>query len=104
VGTGSTVDLVVSTGKVSVPQLVGLSVADAEALLKENGLAMAVTEQENSQVPPGKVTSQGDAFKSLVEQGKTISVVVAKAPAPSPTPSPTPSPSGTRSGGGSLGI
>lgn len=102
VGTGSTVDLVVSTGKVSVPQLVGLSVADAEALLKENGLAIAVTEQENSQVTPGKVTSQGDAFKSLVEQGKTISVIVAKAPAPSPSPSPTPTPSDTRSHGAIL--
>ncbi|MEW1821028.1 Stk1 family PASTA domain-containing Ser/Thr kinase [Arthrobacter sp. NPDC080031] len=101
VGVGSTVDLVVSTGKVSVPQLVGLSEADAEALLKANGLAIAVTEQENSQVTPGKVTSQGDAFNSLVEQGKTISVIVAKAPAPppSPTPTPTPSPSDTRGGG-----
>jgi serine/threonine-protein kinase len=101
VGVGSTVDLVVSTGKVAVPQLVGLSQADAEALLKANGLAIAVTEQENSQVTPGKVTSQGDAFNSLVEQGKTISVIVAKAPAPSPspTPTPTPSPSDTRGGG-----
>ncbi|MDQ0029779.1 serine/threonine-protein kinase [Arthrobacter bambusae] len=105
VGVGSTVDLVVSTGKVAVPQLVGLSEPDAEALLKANGLAIAVTEQENSQVTPGKVTSQGDAFNSLVEQGKTISVTVAKAPAPSPsptpTPTPTPSPSETRGGGGS---
>jgi eukaryotic-like serine/threonine-protein kinase len=102
VGVGSTVDLVVSTGKVAVPQLVGLTEADAEALLKANGLAIAVTEQENSQVTPGKVTSQGDAFNSLVEQGKTISVIVAKAPAPppSPSPTPTPSPSDTRGGGG----
>lgn len=103
VGAGSTVDLVVSTGKVSVPQLVGLNVADAEALLKENGLAIAITEQENSQVTPGKVTSQGDAFKSLVDQGKTISVIVAKAPAPPPSPSPTPTPSDTRSHGSGLG-
>jgi serine/threonine-protein kinase len=106
VGVGSTVDLVVSTGKVSVPQLVGLTEADAEALLKQNGLAIAVTEQENSQVTPGKVTGQGDAFNSLVEQGKTISVIVAKAPAPSPspTPTPTPSPSDTKGGGGLGGL
>ncbi|MDP9906836.1 serine/threonine-protein kinase [Arthrobacter bambusae] len=106
VGVGSTVDLVVSTGKVAVPQLVGLSEADAEALLKANGLAIAVTEQENSQVTPGKVTGQGDAFNSLVEQGKTISVIVAKAPAPppSPTPTPTPSPSDTKGGGGLGGL
>ncbi|WP_284982802.1 Stk1 family PASTA domain-containing Ser/Thr kinase [Arthrobacter sp. efr-133-TYG-118] len=103
VGVGSTVDLVVSTGKVSVPQLVGLSEADAEALLKANGLAIAVTEQENSQVTPGKVTSQGDAFNSLVEQGKTISVIVAKAPAPPPSPAPTPTPSPSDTKGGGLG-
>ncbi|GAB3570993.1 Stk1 family PASTA domain-containing Ser/Thr kinase [Arthrobacter alkaliphilus] len=103
VGVGSTVDLVVSTGKVAVPQLIGLTEPDAEALLKANGLGIAVTQQENSQVTPGKVTGQGDAYNSLVEQGKTISVIVAKAPAPpppSPTPTPTPSPSETRGGGG----
>jgi serine/threonine-protein kinase len=83
-----------------------LSKADAEALVKQNGLAIAVTEQENSQVAPGKVTGQGDAFNSLVEQGKTISVIVAKAPAPppSPTPTPTPSPSDTKGGGGLGGL
>jgi serine/threonine-protein kinase len=106
VGVGSTVDLVVSTGKVAVPQLIGLTEPDAEALLKANGLGIAVTQQENSQVTPGKVTGQGDAFNSLVEQGKTISVIVAKAPAPSPspTPTPTPSPSETKGGGGLGGL
>jgi serine/threonine-protein kinase len=47
---------------------------------------------ENSQVAPGKVTGQADAADSLVEQGKTINVTVAKAPAPPPAPSPSPSP------------
>lgn len=105
VGVGSTVDLVVSTGKVAVPQLIGLTEPDAEALLKANGLGIAVTQQENSQVTPGKVTGQGDAYNSLVEQGKTISVIVAKAPPPppSPTPTPTPSPSESKGGGGGLG-
>ncbi|MEV7607462.1 Stk1 family PASTA domain-containing Ser/Thr kinase [Paenarthrobacter sp. NPDC089322] len=86
------VELQVSTGKVLVPQLIGLTQAEAEALLKENGLVMSATEQENSQVTPGKVTAQGDAYNAEVAQGKTITVTVAKAPAPSPTPTPTETP------------
>ncbi|MFK0004049.1 Stk1 family PASTA domain-containing Ser/Thr kinase [Paenarthrobacter sp. NPDC090522] len=90
IAAGSNVELQVSSGKVLVPQLIGLAQAEAEAVLKENGLVMAVVEQENSQVEPGKVTAQSDAFNVEVDQGKTITVTVAKAPAPSPTPTPTP--------------
>ncbi|MFI2564734.1 Stk1 family PASTA domain-containing Ser/Thr kinase [Paenarthrobacter sp. NPDC018779] len=90
IAAGSNVELQVSSGKVLMPQLIGLAQTEAEALLKENGLVMAVVEQENSQVEPGKVTAQSDAFNVEVDQGKTITVTVAKAPAPSPTPTPTP--------------
>lgn len=95
VAVGSAVELVVSTGKVAVPQLIGLPRAEAEAALKALGLAISVAEVENSQVEPGKVTAQSDAPDALVEQGKTISVVVAKAPPP-PPPSPSPSPTSTK--------
>lgn len=95
VAAGSTVELVVSTGKVAVPQLIGLPRAEAEAALKAAGLAMIVTEVENSQVVPGKVTAQSDAADATVEQGKTIAVTVAKAPPPPPAPAPTPSPTPT---------
>ena len=88
-----------STGKVAVPQLVGLPVAEAEAALKALGLGMSVTEVENSQVEPGKVTGQADAAEALVEQGKTVAVTVAKAPAPPPSPTPTPTPTPTSSKG-----
>lgn len=83
---GTVVEVVVSTGKVQVPQLAGLTVPEAEALLKASGLKIAVTEAENTQVEPGKITGQSDPFDSLVEQGKTITVTVAKAPTPTPTP------------------
>ncbi len=99
VAVGSTVEIIVSTGKVLVPQLAGLTVAEAEALLKSNGLGIAVKEAENSQVEPGKVTGQSDPVNSAVEQGKTITVTVAKAPAPSPTPTPTPTPSKSKAQG-----
>jgi len=92
VGVADAVEIVISTGKVAVPQLIGLPVAEAEAKLTAQGLKLNVTEVENSQVAPGKVTGQADAADSLVEQGKTITVTVAKAPAPPPAPSPAPSP------------
>ena len=92
VAVADAVEIVVSTGKVAVPQLIGLPLAEAEAKLTEQGLLLKVTEVENSQVGPGKVTGQADAADSLVEQGKTITVTVAKAPAPAPPPSPSPTP------------
>ncbi|WP_284978637.1 Stk1 family PASTA domain-containing Ser/Thr kinase [Arthrobacter sp. fls2-241-R2A-200] len=95
IATSSKVELQVSTGKVVVPQLIGLPVAEAEALLKSNGLAMVAVEQENSQVDPGKVTAQSDAFNTKVDQGKAVTVTVAKAPAPPPVPTPTPTPTPT---------
>jgi len=95
---GSTVEIVVSTGKVAMPELRGLPRAEAEAALKNLGLGMSVKEVENSEVEPGKVTEQSDAVNALVEQGKTINVVIAKAPAPSPSPTPTPTPTSTDPG------
>ncbi|MDQ0799108.1 Stk1 family PASTA domain-containing Ser/Thr kinase [Arthrobacter sp. SLBN-112] len=95
VGVGTSVELVVSTGKVVVPELRGLSREEAEAALKGIGLVPLVVEVENSQVEPGKVTDQSDPVNAAVEQGKTITVVVAKAPAPAPSPSPTPGPTDT---------
>jgi serine/threonine-protein kinase len=97
VGVADAVEIVVSTGKVAVPQLIGLPLAEAEAKLKEQGLLLNATEVENSQVTPGKVTGQADAADSLVEQGKTITVTVAKAPAPAPPPAPSPTPTPTKS-------
>lgn len=95
VAVGSTVELVVSNGKVAMPQLIGLQVAAAEKALKDLGLAMTVREVENSQVEPGKVTAQSDAADALIEQGKNITVTVAKAPPPPPAPAPTPTPTAT---------
>jgi serine/threonine protein kinase/beta-lactam-binding protein with PASTA domain len=97
VAVGSTVELVVSTGKVTVPQLIGLPLAEADAAAKALGLTLGVTEVENSQVEPGKITAQADAADASVEQGKVIAVTVAKAPAPPPSPTPTPTPTSTKS-------
>jgi serine/threonine-protein kinase len=102
VAPGSTVEIVVSTGKVAMPELRGSTRAEAETALKDLGLVPNVQEVENSQVEPGRVTDQSETANAPVDQGKTINVVVAKAPAPppTPTPTPTPTPSPTRTGRG----
>ncbi|WP_461188399.1 Stk1 family PASTA domain-containing Ser/Thr kinase [Arthrobacter sp. Z4-13] len=95
VAVGTSVELVVSTGKVAVPELRGRTREEAEAALKELGLVPAVTEAENAQVEPGRVTDQSDAVNAAVEQGKTVTIVVAKAPPPPPPPTATPTPTPT---------
>ncbi|RAX44629.1 Stk1 family PASTA domain-containing Ser/Thr kinase [Arthrobacter sp. AQ5-06] len=98
VGVGTTVEIVISTGKVSMPELRGRTRAEAETALKEMGLVPNVQEVENSQVEAGRVTDQSDPVNAIVDQGKTINIVVAKEPAPPPTPSPTATPSATKKG------
>ncbi|MER2133679.1 MAG: Stk1 family PASTA domain-containing Ser/Thr kinase [Arthrobacter sp.] len=103
---GSTVDLVLSTGKVTVPNLVDTKVDEAKAYLADPayGLGVAVEEVENSVVEPGTVTGQSAPAGSDVPQGSTITLTVAKAPEPSPSASPSssesPSAPGNRRGGG----
>ncbi|MGW9404313.1 Stk1 family PASTA domain-containing Ser/Thr kinase [Arthrobacter sp. NPDC055585] len=102
---GSTVDLVLSTGKVTVPNLVDTPVEEAKAYLADPayGLEVAVEEVENSVVEPGTVTGQSAPAGSDVPQGSTITLTVAKAPEPSPSASPSssesPSTPGNRRGG-----
>lgn len=100
VGVGTSVELIVSTGKVALPELRGRTREEAEAALKELGLVPAVIEVENAQVEAGRVTDQSDPVNATVEQGKTVTIVVAKAPpppppSPEPTATPTPKPTPT---------
>ncbi|MET4060523.1 serine/threonine protein kinase/beta-lactam-binding protein with PASTA domain [Arthrobacter sp. UYP6] len=97
---GTSVNLVLSTGNVTVPDLVGIPVESAEAILADPAYSLTVTinEVENAVVEPGIVTDQSIPGGSDVEQGSTIALTVAKAPAeptaePSPSASPEPSPS-----------
>jgi serine/threonine-protein kinase len=92
VAPGSTVEIVVSTGKVAMPELRGRTRAEAETALKDLGLVPSVQEVENSEVEAGRVTDQGEPVDAAVDQGKTVNIVVAKAPAPPPSPSPSATP------------
>ncbi|WAP51966.1 Stk1 family PASTA domain-containing Ser/Thr kinase [Arthrobacter sp. ATA002] len=95
---GSSVNLVLSTGNVTVPDLIGATLENARAILADPvyQLPVTVNEVENPTVAPGTVTAQSVPGGMDVEQGSTISLTVAKAPA-EPTEEPEPSPSASPS-------
>jgi len=99
VAPGSRVELVVSSGKVKMPQLIKLPKDEAEKALTDLGLTMKVLEQENSVLAPGIVTAQSIPEGTLAEQGSIITVTITKAPAPEPTPSESATPKPSASGG-----
>jgi serine/threonine-protein kinase len=79
---GRTVTLVVSRGsqKVAVPDVVGSSRADAEALLAGRGLQVTVTEREITDKDPGTVLVQSPAAGQQIAKGGSVALTVAKAP------------------------
>jgi beta-lactam-binding protein with PASTA domain/predicted Ser/Thr protein kinase len=108
---GDTVNLVVSTGNVYVPDETGQTLADARSALKKLGLDVQVNPQEQpSDKPAGTVIFQ-DYKNVSVQQGSTVTLTVSSGPTQttqpttpttptdspptSPTGSPTPSASAT---------
>jgi serine/threonine-protein kinase len=88
---GTTVNIVVSTGNVFVPDLTGQTYAQAREKLKnELGLGVRV-EREPSDQPKDQVIRQ--SVKDIrVDQGSTVTLTVSDGPAPTPTttePTPT---------------
>jgi eukaryotic-like serine/threonine-protein kinase len=97
VDTGSSVTLWVSTGKVSVPDVVGDTLAQAQATLIQAGFDPQPIYQQDGTVPDGTVLAQSPAAGQARPLGSTVTITVAQAP-PSPSPtstsgSPSPSPS-----------
>ncbi|NKX52855.1 PASTA domain-containing protein, partial [Arthrobacter deserti] len=82
VRTGSTVDLMISNGKVTVPQLLDKSEQDAAKLLEDPAVALPyeVKTVENAVVQPGTVTAQSHTAGSDVDQGTLVTITVAVAP------------------------
>jgi beta-lactam-binding protein with PASTA domain/predicted Ser/Thr protein kinase len=85
---GTTVTLIVSRGKetVAVPDVVGQPRDEAERALQDAGLQASVREEESEDADPGTVLRQDPAAGSQLAKGKTIALVVAKAPADVPVP------------------
>lgn len=88
----SAVKLQVSSGKVTVPDVVGRSRADAESALRSEDVRLNsnVEIRETEDAETGTVLAQSAPAGSSVSQGSTITLTVAKKTEPSPTPSRTP--------------
>ena len=79
---GTSVNLYVSTGPalVTVPSVVGLARADAEARLGEAGLEARAVEEPSAEVPAGAVIRQQPAPDAAVAPGSTVELVVSSGP------------------------
>ena len=89
----STVDIVVSSGQVQVPDLRGKTKDEAIAALQKLGFAVGI-EPRDSLEPVDKVIDQRPV-NSLAPRGSTVVIVVAQEPRPTPSPTPSPEPTGT---------
>ncbi|WP_309081769.1 Stk1 family PASTA domain-containing Ser/Thr kinase [Zhihengliuella sp.] len=90
---GSTVQLTLSTGRVSVPDLMaeGLTVEEADALVSDPavGLSLRVVEETNAVLPPGTITGQSPEAGADIEQGGVVQITVATEPAAPAEPTPS---------------
>jgi|HigsolmetaAR202D_1030399.scaffolds.fasta_scaffold10629_2 serine/threonine-protein kinase len=79
---GSTVTLVISSGKprVTVPDVTGESEDDARSKLEALGLTVEVTESESDSEEPGTVLSQTPAAGTRIAKGGTVTLTVAEEP------------------------
>ncbi|CAB4344661.1 unannotated protein [freshwater metagenome] len=84
---GSTVTLVVSSGKatVEVPAVVGQNIDDARATLRGAGFGVSVTSEESTSAV-GTVLRQDPGAGTKADKGSTVALVVAKAPATTKVP------------------
>jgi serine/threonine-protein kinase len=82
VETGDPVTVVVSTGDVDVliPDLLGRTTAEAEAVLRDVGLVARVQPRLTADVPEGTVVEQHGNPGNTVERGSEVRLVVARTP------------------------
>ncbi|WP_231567702.1 Stk1 family PASTA domain-containing Ser/Thr kinase [Sinomonas humi] len=107
VAIGSQVTLTVSTGRVTVPDLLGRTIDDASAVLAGLKLNVVVVNQPSA-AAAHTVIAQDIAPNGSVDQGGSVTLTVAVAPpaptppppSPAPTPTSTPTPTPTNSGNG----
>lgn len=86
---GDTITIVISLGpeELSVPNIIGKSLKDAETILKEKGLALGSVSYEYSEWPEGTVINQNLVpGSSGVKKGEVINVVVSKGEKPEEKP------------------
>lgn len=87
VDVGTSVNITVSNGLVTVPSVVGSSEAQARSALSNAGLDVSVIGQEDSS-PVGTVLAQSPTGGSQASRGDTVTITVSTG-TPTPTPTPT---------------
>lgn len=86
---GSLVDLVVSNGQLGVPDVVGLTSAEARATLRNEGFRVQVQEEQSDRVDV-VLRQDPPAGTELALDSIVVITVGASGPEPTPTPTPTP--------------
>lgn len=79
VNEGTAISVVVSSGKVKVPNVVGMTENDAKSALK--GFIITIIYEESDVVTAGTVISQTPAGDVQVDPGSAVTIVIAKTPA-----------------------
>ncbi|MDN5700382.1 MAG: Stk1 family PASTA domain-containing Ser/Thr kinase [Kocuria sp.] len=90
----SPVQLQVSTGRVTVPDVVGMSRAEAENALRADDVQLNfnVAVRDSEDEATDTVLEQSAPAGSSVTQGSTVTLTIARQVTPPPTPTPTPTP------------
>ena len=90
VAAGSTVQVVLSSGPVAVPNVVGRTESEATQALDRAGLEVNTVTDSTTPAERGSVLSQDPAGGTDVAPGATVTIVVSDYEEPTPTPTPTP--------------
>ncbi|MCT2042099.1 Stk1 family PASTA domain-containing Ser/Thr kinase [Pseudoclavibacter alba] len=88
---GSSVNLVVSTGKVTLPDLKGVPLDDATAQLQQLGLIAIATEDATCPAAEGSPVSSQSVAPGAVAQRSQVTLNYCTKPAETATPNPAPS-------------
>ena len=90
----SPVQLQVSSGRVTVPDVVGMSRAEAESALRADNVRLNfnIAVRDSRDEATDTVLEQSAPAGSSVAQGSTVTLTIARQVTPSPTATPTPTP------------
>ncbi len=88
VDVGTEVNISVSNGQVTVPNVVGNSESQAKSALSNVGLDVTVITESSSQ-SAGTVTAQNPNAGNTVSRGSTVTITVSSGPTSTPTPTDT---------------
>ena len=86
---GSTVNAIVSKGleRYAVPQVAGMSVADATAAITDSSLTVGgQTTTYDEKIPKGKVVGTNPAANTKLKRDQQVTLIVSKGSAPVPVP------------------